>query len=368
MRDPVIILPTMTSKGEDDPWGSRETERIPKISQHTSSISMPSVVHSVVNSVRQVRRNEHLVDWAGWVLCELRAHVTLVHLRRPDAEGHLIDLFATLTRLYCPIKFGEGPDDGPVEEALVHLEPRRGLVGVESKASKPIRGIDGAIDRVGRERVVPEIRTGHPPIAIVIIRAASIMHVVCRQFAPNTFFFNFPDSLRARRARPLPEFIYLFFIDESTGRLLHRPSADSIAVCAFGLVDVRIGLVVEPAFIDCMPRVERVAFKAGHSGAVRVFFFGAVDGDSILATVFELVALVSVVTAPLKVCRLHCLCQLANMGVQSLGPFWSVLRKIMSTEAGSIRVLMELSVELGIALDGLYNVCISVTIDTAGIN
>ena len=41
------------------------------------------------------------------------------------------------------------------------------------------------------------------------------------------------------------------------------------------------------------------------------------------------------------------------MSVQGLGPFWGVVRKFVSTDASPIRVLVELRVELGIALDGL---------------
>jgi len=40
----------------------------------------------------------------------------------------------------------------------------------------------------------------------------------------------------------------------------------------------------------------------------------------------------------------------------------------MSTEPGSIRVLVELSIELRIALDGLHNVSVSMTIDAPGLN
>ena len=41
------------------------------------------------------------------------------------------------------------------------------------------------------------------------------------------------------------------------------------------------------------------------------------------------------------------------MGVQGLGPFRGIVRKFMFTNASSIRVLVELGVELRIALDGL---------------
>lgn len=68
---------------------------------------------------------------------------------------------------------------------------------------------------------------------------------------------------------------------------------DGITVYAFDLVNVCIRSVVKTAFVDHTSRVERVAFKIGHSFAVR-FSFVANDGNSDLAVVLEPVALVSV--------------------------------------------------------------------------
>ena len=70
---------------------------------------MSPIVYDVVNRVCQIGRNEHLVNWARWVLRELCVHTTLVHLRHPDTEGHFVKLFSALARLQSPIEFGEGP-------------------------------------------------------------------------------------------------------------------------------------------------------------------------------------------------------------------------------------------------------------------
>ena len=87
----------MASERECDPSHSTETERVTKIPQHTNSIGMSSIVHGVVDSVYQIRRNGHLVDWARWVLDELHAVCNACTLRRSDAEGHLTDPFSVLT-------------------------------------------------------------------------------------------------------------------------------------------------------------------------------------------------------------------------------------------------------------------------------
>ena len=65
---------------------------------------MSPIVHEVVIGVCQIRRNEHLVDWARLVLRELRVYVMLVQLCRPEVEGHLIDLFSVFRRLPIPSK------------------------------------------------------------------------------------------------------------------------------------------------------------------------------------------------------------------------------------------------------------------------
>jgi hypothetical protein len=195
MRDPMITLPTMASERKDDPWRPRETERIPKVPHNTSNIGMSSVVHGVIDGVRQIRRDEHLVGCARWVLRGLSMYVALVNLRRPDAEGYLVDLFSALTQL----------------QRWYTLSHGGGLLG--SSPKRVIQSGAATVHRIGQERIVAVVRTSRPPTTSIIIRAASIVHVVCRQFAPSTPFFSFPDSLRARRARPLPEFISLFFMD-----------------------------------------------------------------------------------------------------------------------------------------------------------
>ena len=70
---------------------------------------MSPIEYNVVNRICQIGRNEHLVNWARWVLHELCTHTMLVHLHHPDTEGHFVKLFSALAQLQSPIEFREGP-------------------------------------------------------------------------------------------------------------------------------------------------------------------------------------------------------------------------------------------------------------------
>ena len=56
---------------------------------------MSPIVLGVGTGVYQIRRNEHIVDWARLVLRELRAYVMAVQLPRLE-----VDLFSVLTPLH----------------------------------------------------------------------------------------------------------------------------------------------------------------------------------------------------------------------------------------------------------------------------
>ena len=106
---------------------------------------------------------------------------------------------------------------------------------------------------------------------------------------------------------------------------------------------------METAFVDRISRVERVAFNIVHSCAVR-FFFGTTDGNSTLAVILELFLSLN---APLE-WRLPSLSMLAREhGCPGSGPIAWHRQEVDVHRLCPTRVLVGLSVELRIVLDGL---------------
>ena len=62
-----------------------ESVGIPHITEHASCIPMAPVEDSVVNGIRDIRRNKEAVDSLSWVIHHSRSHVSFVSLCDPDA-------------------------------------------------------------------------------------------------------------------------------------------------------------------------------------------------------------------------------------------------------------------------------------------
>lgn len=87
---------------------------------------MPAIEYSSADRICHVWRDEKPVHAPARDIRHAASHVSLVRLRRPDAQRDLIHLLPSSCATQRCIDLAHWPYDSPTEEALMDALPRRG--------------------------------------------------------------------------------------------------------------------------------------------------------------------------------------------------------------------------------------------------
>jgi hypothetical protein len=116
----------MLRKDNDQSRSALETKRCPKIPQHPTRIAVSAIKNSGADGICHVWRDEEPVHSPTRCIRHATSHISLVRLRRPNAQRNLIHLLPPSCAIERSINFTHRPNNSPTEEALVDPLPRRG--------------------------------------------------------------------------------------------------------------------------------------------------------------------------------------------------------------------------------------------------
>lgn len=129
MNDPVVRVRPMLRQHHQQPRHPRQPKRTPQVPQHATRVAMAAIEHSVANRIRNIRRDKEPIHNTLRAVRQPRPHVSLIRLRRPNAQRHLVDLMSAGGAIQGVIQLARRPDDSPAEQPRMNALPRGKLVG-----------------------------------------------------------------------------------------------------------------------------------------------------------------------------------------------------------------------------------------------